>query len=88
MGLGEDTAQFHLPGACRLPLDTARTPFQFRAHHGHLCSIHFDVQYGHLSTQDRRQVQLNGALDLALFPLCDIGSDRLGMTFDGFGGHL
>jgi hypothetical protein len=78
--VGEDTPQFDLSGACRLPLGSAGAPFQLGVHHRQLGAIHFDDQHGNGSAQDVGKLQLHDAMSLGLFPFDDIGAD-------GFGGR-
>ena len=65
-----------------------RASFQFGTHHGHLGSIHFDIEHGRTQTQYTGKLQLHSAVYLRLFAVGDIGSDGFRMAFHGFGGYL
>jgi hypothetical protein len=47
-----------------------------------------DIKNGDGFTEDHRQLQLHGAIDLLLLALCDISADRFGHSFDGLRGDL
>ena len=55
-------------------------------HHGHSRPIHLHIQDGDRRADDDRQIQLDGSLDLELFPLGDIASDGFRGALHRLGG--
>ena len=84
-GLSENAAQLDFTRMRRFAVCPAFTPFDLFLDHRHPRSVHLYIQDGSRLAYDDRQIQLNGALDLALLAPGDIGANRLCRALNRFG---
>ncbi len=65
-------------------ISTTLPAFGFSAYHGHTGAIHFDIQNRNAGPGHDGQIELEGPLDLNLLVLCDVLTNRFGVSFHGF----
>ena len=87
-GLREHASQLGLPRVGRSPFRLARPTHGFLFHYGHAGSIQLYIQKRNRLSDDHRQIQLHGPLNLFLLAGGDIFTNRLCRSLHGFGGHL
>ena len=72
----------------RLAIGLALPAHRLLFHHWHSSSVHLHIQDRNRLTDDDRQIQLHGPLDLPLLVCCDVFSDRFRRPLHSFGCHL
>ena len=83
-GLAEHASQFDFPRMGRLAFALAVPPDGFFLHHRDSRPIHLHVEDTNRLADNPGQFQLQGFLDLGLFPLSDIGPDGFRAALDRF----
>jgi len=83
--LCEDAAEFDFTRVRRLPLGLSGSALRFGGNNRDSCPVHFDIQDRTCFGFYLRKLQLNRALQLGLFLLGNILSDRFGSPLHGFG---
>lgn len=76
------TAEFDLPGMGRQTVQFAFAALGLLLDDGHASAIHLEIKDGDEFTENDRQIQLDGAIDLLLLASCDVLADRFGHSFD------
>src|SRR5215831_15407549 len=83
-GLAEHASQFDFPRMGRLAFALAVPPDGFFLYHRDSRPIHLHVEDTNWLADNPGQFQLQGFLDLGLFPLSDIGPDGFRAALDRF----
>ena len=86
--MDEDAAELHFAGIGRLPVHFTHSPHGFFSDNGNTGPVHLYVENRNRLSHHDRQMQLQSLLHRGLFASGDIGADRFGGTFDGFGGYF